>query len=71
MEVSTERNGTTRNEPGYDGFAADVWSVGILALEIQCGTHVLERALALPKRGVESRRETVRRIVAGLPCGHY
>ena len=50
----------------YDGFAADVWSVGILALEFQCGIHVLKRALELPKEGIESRRKTVQRIVAGL-----
>ncbi len=50
----------------YDGFAADMWSVGVLALEFQCGIHVLERALELPKAGIETCHKTVQRIVAGL-----
>jgi len=33
----------------YDGFSADIWSLGIVLLEIACGTAVLERWFALPR----------------------
>lgn len=32
----------------YDPFAADVWSLGVVMLELLCGVEVLERSLSLP-----------------------
>jgi len=33
---------------GYDGYAADMWSLGVLFLEVSCGLRSVERAVALP-----------------------
>jgi len=35
-------------EGGYDGFAADMWSLGVLCMEVACGLRSVEKAIALP-----------------------
>mmetsp|Transcript_123053 Transcript_123053/g.393324 ORF Transcript_123053/g.393324 Transcript_123053/m.393324 type:complete len:129 (+) Transcript_123053:2-388(+) len=37
---------------GYDGMSADMWSLGILLLEVTCGIRIVERLIA-KKSGVD------------------
>jgi len=41
-------------EGGYDGFAADMWSLGVLCMEVACGLRSVDRAIALPPNSSRS-----------------
>jgi len=47
----------------YDGFAADMWSMGLVLLELTCGMRILERTLNLRRpQGSAPETELVRTI---------
>lgn len=48
----------------YSPFAADVWSVGVVCLEVLCGIGILQNALNLPAPSdIEARERASQRIV--------
>jgi len=55
----------------YDGFAADMWSMGLVLLELTCGMRILERVLNLRRprgvaHGAAPETELVRKIEAAF-----
>jgi len=55
----------------YDGFAADMWSMGLVVLELTCGMRILERVLNLRRpqggdRDAAPETELVRTIEAAF-----
>ncbi len=49
-------------EQSYCGFAADVWSMAVVVLEVQCGLHVLESATGLPRVSNETTVQITKEI---------
>mmetsp|Transcript_171665 Transcript_171665/g.550246 ORF Transcript_171665/g.550246 Transcript_171665/m.550246 type:complete len:528 (-) Transcript_171665:153-1736(-) len=49
---------------GYDGLSADMWSLGILLLEVACGTRIVEQ-LITKKTGID--RLNIEALGSGIP----
>jgi len=51
----------------YNGLAADIWSLGVVLLEVLCGVRILERALSLQLKKPEKGPDTeALRQIAGV-----
>jgi len=48
----------------YDGMAADVWSLGVVLLEVQCSVGVLERSFCTREKGLEIAERVHRALAA-------
>merc|ERR1711862_747327 len=53
-------------EGKYNGRAADMWSLGIVLIEVHCGVKILERALNLGTEGSHSDTNMVKNIRAAF-----
>lgn len=51
-------------QQGYDGKAADMWSLGVLLVEAACGLRAFERALSSPGQGSQARQQTPREFAS-------